>query len=91
MEARFPDVDLDKEFGRMRDWLIDHTNRPKQDFLLFITDWLDDSRTRKEKGTMEESLEEMEEEEELFDPKKKSPSRVNLKEELEDGIFGPID
>ena len=87
MEARFPDIDLDKEFGRMRDWLIDHAKRPKENFLLFITDWLEDSQTRKKKGTMEESLEEMEEEEELFDP----DSRVNLREELEDGIFGPID
>ena len=61
MERRFPDIDLDKEFGRMKDWLIDNANRPKENFLLFITDWLDNSQ-KTPKISMEESLRKMEEE-----------------------------
>jgi len=60
LEARFPDLDLYEEFKDMRDWLIDHADKPKKNFRTFITNWLKNSQ-KNPKISMEESLSKMEE------------------------------
>ena len=61
LEVWFPDLDLDEEFKDMRDWLIDHANKPKESFRIFITKWLKNSQ-KNPNISMEESLRKMEEE-----------------------------
>jgi hypothetical protein len=39
-KARYPEVDVNKEFIKMRNWLIDNPSRRKQDYARFISNWL---------------------------------------------------
>jgi len=40
LKAKYPEVDVDREFERMRNWLIDHPSKRRQGKRTFIASWL---------------------------------------------------
>lgn len=63
LKMRFPGLNLKEEFWDIRDWLIDHADKPKKNFRSLINKWLKNSEgsPKEEVVSMEESLKQMEE------------------------------
>lgn len=41
LKAIYPNLDMRKEFYKMKSWLIEHADKPKKNFRSFIINWLD--------------------------------------------------
>lgn len=41
LKGIYPNLDMRKEFYKMKSWLIEHTDKPKKNFRSFIINWLD--------------------------------------------------